>query len=107
MQSQRGFLEFEDRLKELSAEGDALETLPATVYFEMLRSVLMKALRRGVPSKNGRVTFDPVLKFKMLALQSLHGLSLAQTSYMCAPSCPGCGSAALAPDDRVSVVETF
>ena len=30
----------------------------------------------------GRPGFDPVLKFKMLVLQALHGLSLQQTSYL-------------------------
>lgn len=82
MQGQRGFWDFEERLKELSAEGDPLEKLGATVDFELFRPVLAKALRRSHPSKGGRPGFDPVLKFKMLVLQALHGLSLAQTSYM-------------------------
>ncbi|MRX51978.1 hypothetical protein GI374_16460 [Paracoccus sp. S-4012] len=30
----------------------------------------------------GRPPFDPVLKFRMLVLQSLHGLSLEQTEYL-------------------------
>ena len=49
--------EFEDRLKELSAEGDPLETLAATVDFEIFRPVLTKVLRRGAPSKGGRPPF--------------------------------------------------
>ncbi len=82
MQGQGGFFDFEDRLKELSAEGDPLERLSETVDFEIFRPVLTKALRRCDLSKGGRPGFDPVLKFKMLVLQALHGLSLSQTSYM-------------------------
>ena len=79
---QRGFWEVEERLKELSAEGDPLEKLSATVDFELFRLVLTKALGGSHPSKGGRPGFDPVLKFKMLVLQALHGLSLQQTDYL-------------------------
>ena len=82
MQGQRGFWDVEGRLKELSAEGDPLEKLSATVDFELFRPVLRKALRRRAPWKGGRPGFDPVLKFKMLVLQALHGLSLQQTDYL-------------------------
>lgn len=82
MQGQWSFWAFEYRLKELAAEGDPLETLTATVDFEIFRRVLAKALRRRAPSKGGRPPFDPVLKFKMLARQSILGLSLAQTVNM-------------------------
>jgi IS5 family transposase len=82
MAGQRGFWEVEERLKELSAEGDPLEKLDATVDFELFRPVLRKALGGSHPSKGGRPGFDPVLKFKMLVLQALHGLSLQQTDYL-------------------------
>ncbi len=55
------------------------------VDFEIVRPVLSEALRRSDPSKSGRSGFDVVLKFRMLVLQclqSLHGLSLHQTSYL-------------------------
>jgi transposase, IS5 family len=107
MQGQRGFWEFEDRLKELSAEGDPLETLAATVDFEMFRPVLMKALRRRAPSKGGRPPFDPVLKFKMLVLQSLHGLSLAQTAYMVRDRLSWMRFCGLGPADRVPDANTL
>jgi hypothetical protein len=38
--------------------------------------VLEKTVRRSAISKGGRPGFDVVLKFKMLVLQALHGLSL-------------------------------
>ncbi|MDP2732365.1 MAG: hypothetical protein Q8O63_04545 [Hoeflea sp.] len=42
MQGQRGFWDVEDRLKELSAEGDPHERLSATVDFKMFRPLLLK-----------------------------------------------------------------
>ena len=75
MQGQSGFWDVEDRLKELSAEGDPLEKLAATVDFEMFRPVLTKSLGRSARGKGGRPAFDPVLKFKMLMLQAMHGLA--------------------------------
>jgi IS5 family transposase len=68
VQGQRGFWEVEDRLKELSAEGDPLERLSKTVYFELFRPDLVDGLGRSDPSKGGRPGFDLVLKFKMLVL---------------------------------------
>ena len=51
MQGQRGFWDFKDRLKELSAEGDPHEKLSETVDFELFRPVLVKALRRSTPRR--------------------------------------------------------
>lgn len=107
MQGQRAFWEFEDRLKELSAEGDPLEKLSETVDFEMFRPVLVKALRRSHPSKGGRPGFDPVLKFRMLVLQALHGLSLAQTSYMVRDRLSWMRFCGLGPGDTVPDANTL
>jgi len=82
MRGQKGFWDFERRLEELSAEGDPLQKLAETVDFEMFRPILLRALRRSRRGPGGRPPYDPVLKFKMLVLQALHGLSLAQTSYL-------------------------
>lgn len=70
------FWDFEPRLRKLSAEGDPLELLSATVDFEQFRPVLAKALRRSDSRKRECPPFDAVLKSKMLVLQPLHGLSL-------------------------------
>ncbi len=77
-------LGFEHHLKELSRGSDPFEKLAATVDFEMFQPILLRVLRRGRKRRGpgGRPPNDPVLKFKMLALQALHGLSLAQTSYL-------------------------
>jgi len=90
---QRGFWDVEERLRALSVQGDPLEKLAATVDFEMFRADLAAALGRRDRAKGGRPCFDPVLKFtaqralpsaRMLVLQALHGLSLAQTEYLVA-----------------------
>jgi transposase, IS5 family len=60
MAGQRGFWDVEERLKELSAVGDPLEKLGATVDFELFRPVLRQALGGSHPSKGGRPGFDPV-----------------------------------------------
>ena len=46
MTGQTGFWSLSDRLAEIPARGDPLETLAATVDFEMFRPVLAKALGR-------------------------------------------------------------
>ena len=79
MAGQRGFWDVEHRLAELSRQGDPLEKLATTVDFEIFRPTLAKTLKRQDSSKGGRPPFDAVLKFRMLVLQSLHGLSLEQT----------------------------
>ena len=47
MQGQKGFWDFEQRLEELSREGDPLEKLAATVDFETFRPILLRPLRHG------------------------------------------------------------
>lgn len=83
-QGQAGFWDFEDRLRQLSERGDPLEKLAATVDFELFRPELNAALGPRDPAKGGRPGFDPVLKFRMLVLQAMYGLSLGQTEYLVA-----------------------
>jgi len=77
--SQPGFWSVEDRLRELSAQGDPLEQLQQIVDFELFRPVLAAAAGTADRSKGGRPPFDVVLKFKMSYLQARHGLSFEQT----------------------------
>ena len=70
------------RLAEISAGGDPLETLNATVDFERFRPILERASGKTRNPKGERPPLDVVLKFRMLALQSLHGLSLDPTERM-------------------------
>lgn len=73
---QLGFWDVQDRLRELSAQGDSLEKLAKTVDFELFRAELTAALGTRDLRKGGRPAFDPVLKFRMLVLQALHGQGL-------------------------------
>ena len=107
MGGQRGFWDVEDRLKELSAEGDPLERLSETVDFELFRPVLIAALGRVDPAKGGRPGFDPVLKFKMLVLGAMHGLSLQQTDYLVRDRLSWMRFCGLGPGDTVPDANTL
>ncbi|MBB1492706.1 transposase [Paracoccus sp. MC1854] len=107
MTGQLGFWSITERLAEISAQGDPLETLAATVDFEMFRPVLEGALGRPPRWKDGRPPFDPVLKFRMLVLQSLHGLSLEQTEYLVRDRLSWMRFCQLGPEDRVPDANTL
>jgi hypothetical protein len=66
---QPDFWDLQDRLRELSAQGDPLEKLSTTVDFELFRAELTAALGTRDLRKGGRPSFDHVLKFRMLVLQ--------------------------------------
>jgi IS5 family transposase len=104
---QPGFWDVEERLRELSAQGDPLEKLGATVDFEIFRGGLEAALGSRDRSKGGRPPFDPVLKFRMLVLQAMHGLSLAQTEYLVADRLSWMRFCGLGPGDAVPDANTL
>lgn len=82
MSKQRSFWQLEDRLNEISATGDPLETLSAAVDFERFRPIIQTPAGRPPGGKGGRPALDTVLKFNMLLLllQSLHGLRILPTN---------------------------
>ena len=82
MAKQPGFWDVEERLKEISADGDPLETLAGAVDFERFRPILERAAGKPPGPKGGRPALDVVPEFKMLVLQSFNGLSLAMTEAM-------------------------
>ena len=82
MAKQAGFWSVEERLRELSEQGDPLEKLVAIVDFELFRPVLGEALGGMDRSKGGRPPFDAILKFKMLYLQAQHGLGFEATEHL-------------------------
>ena len=82
MPRQPGFWSVEDRLRELSAQGDPLEQLLEIVDFALFRPVLDDALGGTDRLKGGRPPFDAVLKLKMLYLQAQHGLSFEATEHL-------------------------
>ena len=81
MQGQAGFFDVYERLKQLSAKGDGLERLNAVVDFELFRADLERAVPRADRAKGGRPSFDHVLMFKTLVLQTSHNLSDERTEY--------------------------
>jgi transposase, IS5 family len=104
---QPGFWDVEERLRELSEQGDPLEKLTATVDFEMFRGELEARLGVRDRSKGGRPPFDAVLKFRMLVLQAMHGLSLAQTEYLVADRLSWMRFCGLGPGDAVPDANTL
>ena len=82
MRGQAGFFDIDERLKELSAKGDALERLNAIVDFEVFRPDLARAVPRSDGSKGGRPPFDLVFMWKVLILQASHSLSDERTEFL-------------------------
>src|SRR6202045_5333805 len=82
MAGQPGFFDVDERVKELSAKGDALERLNCVVDFELFRADLEAAVPRSDRTKGGRPPFDHVLMFKTLVLQASHNLSDERTEYL-------------------------
>ena len=95
--SQSGLFDLDERLAAISAKGDVLETIKASVPWESFRADIEAAIEaqackqaRGRPAANeakavkpadaqksnaGRKGYDALLKFKMSVLQSLYNLS--------------------------------
>ena len=82
---QTGFFDLERRLDGLSAKGDPLETIKATVPWEAFRTDI-EAVTETKPeekkSNAGRKPYDAILKFKIVVLQSLYNLSDEQTEFL-------------------------
>lgn len=81
MMMQSGCFDLQDRYQKLSELGDPLEVINPVGEWEVFRPVLKKALRRSHKSNAGRKSFDAVLMFKVLVLQSLYNLGDDQTGY--------------------------
>jgi IS5 family transposase len=104
---QPGLWDLHDRLRELSAQGDPLEKLPAPVDFEIFRGEFWATRGTRDRAKGGRPAFDPVLKVRMLVLQAISGLSLAQTEYRVADRPSWMRSCGLGPGDAVPDANTL
>ena len=78
---QPGFFDLDERYESLSRCGDPLEVLDRLIPWESFRYPIKKALIKPRKSAPGRKSFDPVLMFKVLVLQSLYNLSDQQTGF--------------------------
>ena len=104
---QAGFWDVEHRLRQLSERGHPLEKLAATVDFEIFRAELVAAPCPRHPSKGGRPALIAVLKFRMLVLQAMHGLSLAQTEFLVDDRLSWMRFCSLGPGDAVPDANTL
>ena len=78
MAGQAGFFDIDRRLQAISAKGDPLETINATVPWEAFRPEIEAAAVTKPEDKKsnaGRPGYDAILKFKMLVLAALYNLS--------------------------------
>jgi transposase, IS5 family len=82
---QPGFFDVARRLEAISAKGDPLETIKATVPWEAFRADLEAVAETKLEERKsnaGRKPYDTVLKFKIVVLQSLYNLSDEQTEFL-------------------------
>jgi len=82
---QMGFYDVDKRLEAISAKGDPLEVINATVPFASFRCEIEAVVRlapEARKSKAGRKPYDAVLMFKVLVLQTLYNLADEQLEYL-------------------------
>ena len=70
-----GLIDVEVRLRRLSEIGDAPEAYAVAVDLELFRRDLEVVLAYSDVARGGRPPHDPVLMFKILAIQAQNGLS--------------------------------
>jgi transposase, IS5 family len=73
------------RLESISAKGDPLELISTNIPFESLRAEIEEVIRLKPGDRRsnaGRKTYDAVLMFKILVLQTLYNLSDDQLEYL-------------------------
>ena len=81
----------------MSDLGDYLEAFLSAVDFEMFRGELNAALVYSDGAQGGRPPFDPVMMFKILAIQAMDNLSDERAGFLISTiACRSCGFWALA-----------
>ena len=78
---QTGFFDLQDRFTKLDQMGDPLQALNRVVDWSVFAPILTKGLAKPKKSKAGRPSYDALLMFKILILQSLYNLADAQTEF--------------------------
>ncbi len=82
MRDQPGFFDVDDRWKRLSNCGDRLEGFRAAVDFEMFCPDQDAALAYSDGARGGRPSFDPVMMFKVLVIQTTNNLSDERAEFL-------------------------
>lgn len=82
-QIQGGFFDADNRLEEISKQGDPLEKLDQHLDWELFRPILDAAFLASEKdaSKGGRPPYDYVMMFKILVLQHLYNLADGKTEF--------------------------
>lgn len=78
---QSGFFDLQDRFSKLDQLGDPLRALNEVVDWSVFEPILAKGLAKEKKSNAGRPSFEALLMFKVLILQSLYNLADAQTEF--------------------------
>lgn len=78
---QSGFFDLNDRFAKLDQLGDPLKALNTVVDWSVFEPILAKGLKKEKTSNAGRPSYDALLMFKVLILQSLYNLADAQTEF--------------------------
>src|SRR5215211_7166665 len=81
MAGQPGLFDLDERYRALSESGDPLIRLATLIDFEVFRAPLVSALKRSDGTRGGRPSYDPVLMFKVVVLQTLYTLSDDATEF--------------------------
>ena len=76
-----GLFDWQERLQNLDKNGDPLLMLNKLVPWESFRSTIEKIRIKKRKNNSGRKSYDDVLMFKILILQSLYNLSDDSTEY--------------------------
>src|SRR5258705_6345767 len=82
---QMGFYDLDKRLDAISARGDPLEVINATVPFESFRHEIEAVVRLAPEARKsnaGRKPYEAVLMFKILVLQTLSNRADEQLEYL-------------------------
>ena len=101
---QSGFFDLTNRYKKLN-EKDPLTYLNKLIDWDDFRPILEKV--RPSSKKKGRPSFDPLLMFKILILQSLYNVSDDEIEFQIRDRYSFCRFLGLIPEDRVPDAKTI
>lgn len=104
---QSGFFDLQDRFGKLDQLGDPLKALNDVIDWSVFEPILTKGLRQQKTSNAGRPSYDAVLMFKVLILQSLYNLADAQTEFQIRDRFTFLRFLGLTPESRVPDEKTI